>query len=197
MSFKSLLQASYVGPTSPYINSNMPHDIIGKIPSSDSLVQISSEEHFPLSHPKEIAQLPTEEMETYFTQMQAELLLLNQRFTQTRTQAISGPLIEIPDEFNSIEDFIQFKRELATVYKARTESYGWEQMITVCHEPLCLNSTPPGFSYCCFHIQKDKHYNDQIFIKQCRETLNNHKCPIPCGNDVSSCVFHQYIKQPL
>ena len=196
LSFESLLQASHIGTISPYINSTMPHDIIDKVPPPESIIHIDSEEHFPLSPPKKIGDLPIEEMEEYFTQMQMKLLFLKQSFGgHPSNPTISASILQIPGEFNSVEDFIQFKRELATVYKARSLSYGWKQIVTVCHEPFCLNSTPPGFIYCCSHVHQDPHYKDQIFIKECSEILEDQNCPIPCGSGFPQCALHAFIKQ--
>ena len=148
-------------------------------------------ESFPLEEQGRIEQLSDQELKHLFAQAQLEAIHEESANNINGAPDIVGPVLEIPGEFSSIEDYIQFKRELATVYKKRSESYEWPQSVGVCADPLCLNSTAPEFKYCLYHITKDPKYESLGLISKCQAKVDNHECPIPCGAGFSRCAFHR------
>lgn len=170
-------------------------DEVGKfrsgIPNPNDLIQIPEVESFPLMEHEQAEQLSDAELKHLFAQAQLEAIHADSSNNINGAPDIVGPVLEIPGEFDSVEDYVQFKRELATVYKKRSEEYEWPQPVGVCYDPLCMNSTTPGFKYCLYHISKDEKYESLGLISKCQAKVDNHDCPIPCGAGCSKCTFHR------
>ncbi|OHT11073.1 hypothetical protein TRFO_04006 [Tritrichomonas foetus] len=176
------------------ISSTIP-DEIGRfrngVPVSDDLIHIPDIEQFPIAPAEKAEYLPENELKLLFAQAQLEAIHADPATSNSASSDIVDPILEIPGEFDSIEDFIQFKRELTTVYKKRSDDLQWEIPIGVCKDPLCLNSTAPGFDYCLYHIPKDKKYQSLGLVTKCQARVEDHECTIPCSIGQQKCSFHR------
>ncbi|KAK8885679.1 hypothetical protein M9Y10_041131 [Tritrichomonas musculus] len=164
------------------------------VPNSNDLILIPDEESFPLKEQEQTVQLSDLEFRHLFAEAQLEAIHADSSSNANGTPDIVGPILEIPGEFDTVDDYIQFKRELATVFKKRSEAYEWPQPVGVCYDPLCMNSTAPGFKYCLYHISKDEKYESLGLIGKCQVKVDGHDCPIPCGIGESKCAFHRQNK---
>jgi hypothetical protein len=164
------------------------------VPHPDDLVPIPPIEKFPLDEPAPPSKLPQDEGHLLFTQFQLQSIATTQasgdRPSASEPSCV-GPILEFPTEFESAEAFIQFKRELNTVFHARSAAYGWPRSFSVCRFPTCLNSAAPPFQYCLYHLPMDREFESQKLVSVCRAQIDDHQCTTPCGFGSSKCTFHR------
>jgi hypothetical protein len=164
------------------------------VPTVDELIAVPAMEAFPLPEADPAPALDRVNAQQLFTRFQLQTIASSRPRGQDPNLVdveCVGPLLEIPTEFDSLEHFVQFKRELATVYKARSEANGWTESFGVCKHPTCLSSCAPTFEYCLFHLPLDPQYDQQKFIQKCQMAVEGQECPIPCGLSVNRCAFHR------
>lgn len=151
-------------------------------------------EEFPLEQPPAPPKLDEEQLKSLFLQLQLQYIASDPTFSKSsdvEDNKVVGPVLEIPTEFPTVEDFVQFKRELATAYKIRSEEYGFPKPFSVCKDPLCMGSSAPGFDYCLFHIAKDKMYDKIKLFGKCQAVIDGEQsCQTPCGIGQNKCSFH-------
>lgn len=191
--FQTVLRQKGISEPSPAIPDDVGQHLQG-VPAEEDLVPIPEFEEFPLAEPPQAADLPAEKVAQQFCQYQLQSIAANP-LTNTSSlpgdQTCVGPILEIPTEFDTIEDFVKFKRELATVFKARSDAYGWSESVGVCKFPTCANSVAPSFEYCLFHLPLDPHFEDQGFVGRCKVITDERQCEIPCGKNGTKCAFHR------
>lgn len=190
--FHTLLRDKIIGGISSTIPDDMGRFRNG-IPTAEELIPIPTSEAFPLDEPEKNDPFSEEELYHLFAQAQLETIHSDPSKLANNSQIINGPILEIPGEFASIDDYIQFKRELATFYKKRSDNYEWPEPMGVCSDPLCLNSTAPTFKYCLYHLPKDEKFESLGLVSKCQAKVDDHDCTIPCGNGCSKCAFHRSI----
>lgn len=191
--FQSILKDKGIAEPSQAIPESVGRHLRG-VPGPEDLIEIPDWEEFPLEEPAPIPKVPRDDAKLQFVQYQMQVIAANPATSSSGAQVdidCIGPIFEIPTEFETVEDFVQFKRELATVYKLRSEKYKWPVPMGVCRFPTCLNSVAPTFEYCIAHLPMDAHFKDQRFFGQCRVMVGDHQCTIPCGIGGSKCAFHR------
>ena len=165
------------------------------VPHADDLVQIPDMENFPLEEAEKAEHISEDDLRGLFARAQIESIHADPEKNNMAANDVVGSVLEIPGEFESVEDYVQFKRELATVYKKRSDEFGWNESVGVCCEPLCFNSTPPGFRFCLFHSNKEDKYDSLGLIGKCQVKVDDHDCPIPCGIGHQKCAFHRNLRE--
>ena len=191
--FQTLMRQKGIAEASPSIPDNIGRHLKG-VPAEEDLVEIPDFEEFPFEEAKPHVHLDSHEARLKFVQYQLQTIAANPMTSTVNAQVDAncvGPILEFPTEFDNVEDFVQFKRELATVYKARSDAYGWSDHVKVCKFPACMNSVAPTFDYCIFHLPLDAKFDQQGFIGQCKVMMDEHQCPIPCGKNGAKCAFHR------
>ena len=164
------------------------------IPNESALVDVPDIESFPVEDPPQPIKIADEDLRKMFLQIQLKHIASDPTFNkgnEAEENKVVGPVLEIPTEFATIDDFIEFKRELATVYKIRSEEYGFPKPFSVCKDPLCMGSSAPGFEYCLYHIANDKMYDKIKLFGKCQAVVEGEKtCQTPCGIGQTKCSFH-------
>jgi hypothetical protein len=164
------------------------------VPPPDDLIAIPPIEEFPLDEPAPPSKLPHDEVRFLFAQLQLQNIATTRasgdRASPSEPGCV-GPILEFPTEFDSVETFLQFKRELNTVFRARSAAFGWQQSFRVCHFPTCLNSAAPPFQYCLYHLPMDPEFESQKLVAVCKAQVDDHQCTTPCGFGSSKCTFHR------
>jgi hypothetical protein len=163
------------------------------VPSADSLIPVPDMEEFPLDEPTPAPQLTPGESRAQFCQFQVQHIANDVAVARVSGPELDcrGPTLEIPTEFDSVDDFIAFKRALATVFKLRSDEYGWHIPMGVCEFPSCLNSAPPTFHYCLYHLPLDPEFTNQKFLTTCQALVDGRPCGTPCGIGSTKCAFHR------
>ena len=192
-SFQNVLRQKGVAEPSPAIPDDVGRHLRG-VPADDELVPVPDFEEFPFAEAPPPVHLAADEARTKFVQYQLQTIAANPLTNASAgaaDQTCVGPVLEIPTEFDSVEDFVKFKRELATVFKARSDAYGWSESVGVCKYPTCTNSVAPSFEYCLFHLPLDPKFEEQGFVGRCKVVTDEKQCEIPCGKNGTKCAFHR------
>ncbi|OHT12715.1 hypothetical protein TRFO_17444 [Tritrichomonas foetus] len=167
-------------------------------PEFGSLIQIQMIEQFPLQEPYRKQYPPSDEMRRSFVEAQLKQIRDLSDITEDSLPMpeIPGPVIEIEGDFESEEEFINFKKAVAVDYKRKSESLGFRDPINVCKSPICINPAIPGFEYCTYHIIEDEECDKQIFLKQCEYVdEKGNQCKTPCASQYAHCLTHR--NQPI
>jgi hypothetical protein len=189
--FKSILRQKGIAEVSSAIP-----DEIGRfrqgIPNPADLVTIPQVETFPLEEFVPAEKLSPVEGRVMFCQYQLQTIVrANLPYRPSHEVKCTGPIVEFPTEFESIDDLLAFKQDLATVFQKRSDAVGWPQSFKVCRFPTCLNSVAPSFEYCLFHLPKDPRFETQKFVSVCKVQTEDHQCSTPCGIGPTKCAFHR------
>ena len=175
-----------IGPTSPKIPSDLPSSGIWDVPPSECIVSIPEKEDFPLLPPPSFI-IPSKDVKSEFCSVQVETVVTDLDFDT------KGSLIEIPEEFSSPEQFLQFKTALATQIEDYSKQNGLNPPLKICKMPLCTHICPPSFSFCLNHIIADSRFKHQKLLNSCETINENSDWPVPCGFNRSHCVLHQNV----
>lgn len=190
--FHNALRSFEVGEWSPNIPEDLGRHMRG-IPTAEDLTAVPDSTVFPIEDIEKAEELSEEELRRLFAQVQIQTIVSDPSSSGDNNEDDNfvGPIIEIPTVFSSVEKFINFKRELQTVYNKKSEDMGWTEPVHVCADPLCINSTPPTFQYCLYHLPLDPNFPKQKLIGQCTAKVDDHQCTIPCGAGQTRCAFHR------
>ena len=166
-----------------------------KIPSEDSLIKIPNIETFPLEIPEN--NLIDFNIKEKFVESSYQLILKNlQKLIQKNISDNSNTLnFQEILPFDTSMEFVQFKRELQTYYQEISKENNFDINITVCKDPICLNSAVPTFEYCSYHLPTDDKFNSQPFLSQCDFIFNGSRCETPCSTKNQQCSLHKRSKK--
>ena len=196
MSFYEFLSKFGIG--GPSIN--VPEEYKARVESSyeyDKLVHIpSTTDDFLLEDPPTKEELDMDDLRKSFVQMQLMQIRDQVDISEDSLSlpTIAKPVIEIPGDFESKEEFISFKKAIAVEYKKKSENFGFKEPIRVCESPICVNPAIPGFDHCANHLVEDPNFEDQLFLKRCAYVSDSGRCTTPCSAAYDMCTIHR--KQP-
>ena len=162
-------------------------------PQFQNIIQIPLTEQFPLQEQAKKNKKTPDEIKKEFIETQLEYIRDNIDINEDSLTIpmIQGPVIEINGDFESEEDFINFKKAIAVEYRRKSETLGFKTPIKVCASTICINPAIPGFEYCTYHLPQDAHFDKQIFLKQCSYTDEKGQCKTPCSSINDKCLTHR------
>lgn len=176
----------------------IPKDIgahLNGLPPKELLIDIPPIESFPLPEPETRKQVDPSELKKCFVQAQLDKLRNNIQMNSNETvekPKVRGLIIEIGQEFESREEFIKFRRCVATQYMHESQENEWKIPIQICADHICLNPAIPGFNFCNYHLPRDPHFDDQPFLKICSHVSADGKpCTTPCSSSMKKCQMHR------
>ena len=158
--FHAFLRSHGIGEYSPSIPSGIGRHLNG-IPKEEDLIEIPEIENFPLENLPEKIKPNEEELKKMFIETQLETIL-----NKNNEIFLNSNSINIPNQFKSINHFINFKKELNQYYINKSKELNLSEDVIICSNLLCLNSSCPTFKYCINHINLDENYNKKQFLKK-------------------------------
>lgn len=163
----------------------------------DHLIEIPETEQFPLPELEQKPRPDLEDLRRSFVEFQLEHIRdkVNVSDDSLSLPIIDHPVIEMDGDFDSLDDFILFKKAIAIDYKKKSITFGFKEPIGICASPICVNPSIPGFHYCTYHLPEDKNFHKQIFLKRCTHVDENGQCKTPCSSGLDTCTLHA--KSPL
>lgn len=163
----------------------------------ENIIEIPDSEEFPIPEPDQKLKPDLEDLRKSFVEFQLEYIRdkVNVSDDSLSLPIIDHPVIEMDGDFESLEDFINYKKAVAIDYKKKSNNFGFKEPIGICASPICINPAIPGFRYCTYHLPEDKSFHQQIFLKRCTHVDENGQCKTPCSSGLDTCTLHA--KAPL
>ena len=189
--FLNLLKKFGIEGYSPRIPIGVGHYNTGEFPP-ERMIQVPNFETFPLpaAEPREV--IEPKQLEAAIVQAQYEYLC--EQFNKHLESGLNVDDLhkfEPGREFESPEEFIEFKRAMLAFYNDEAQKIGWKQPVSICAEPMCLNMAIPSFSYCSNHLTKDPNFTNQPFVKACTAISDNGQvCGESSPASTEKCIFH-------
>lgn len=186
--FHQFLRSHGIGEFSQTIPEGVGRHIRG-IPSKEELVEIPHEETFPLQYDQKNEEPNEEELRSEFVKFQVENIAMFSLEYKNKNEGneFKSHLVDVENQFQSIDDFIKFKQELNTYYQVKSREMELPCVISCCANPICLNSSVPGFRYCLNHFTNESEFNKQHILKKCSVDGCNRVCVISCDR----CDYHK------
>lgn len=159
---------------------------------NDNLIEIPEEEKFPIQEPNHKPKQNLKNLQKSF--VEAQLLQIREKVNVSDDPLsfpiIDHPVIEMNGDFDSLNDFITFKKAVLIDFKRKSKSFGFREPIGICESPICINPAVPGFHYCTYHLPEDKNFDQQIFLKRCTYVDEYGQCKTPCSSGLETCTLH-------
>lgn len=126
--------------------------------------------------------------------IKAQLQVIGQQKPESKQKPVSGihaTLVDLPDEFDSPEDFVRFRQEYDAVLQKRSEDMGLIDKVKICQIPTCISPTVPSFDYCIYHLPHDSQFTKQYLITTCSDIGPDGKpCMTPTTVGLGKCAHH-------
>lgn len=180
------LRQHNIGDASPNVPEDQGRLRLGN-PQESILTVVPDMEPEILPPPVTIQEVPLELLAEELVRFEASLLRVPVDYADEEVQTHRG----IGGIFQSIDDFIFFKRKLSTYFSKKSSSMGYPVPITTCAEPHCINPTVPTFSRCINHIVYDERFTLQYMLEKCKGVPEAPNCDIPTSLRTGLCQHHR------
>lgn len=149
-------------------------------PRSEELAEIPDQEQYPLEIIPCSDKITPDVLNILFVKSQIQVASQN-----SNSNSLSGSLVE-SEIFPTEKEFYQYKMDLQAQIEKCNKNENLTVPLSICNDPLCVNSAVPSFHYCLRHLYKDPNFSTQSLVHCCEQT----NCSCIVGASTKKCPIH-------